>query len=286
ASCQGSFARATRLWQLATRHTQRIMRLGILGGGRAAWAFGSAWKRIGWPLSGVWLRDESQSRIAELLETSRLDLADLAHESELLLIAVSDRAIASVAAAIPDSEALVFHASGALLSVRDGFSLHPLRSLSPVGTPSDLEGTLLVFEGQHKRTAKLIATAVGARFCEVAPEQKALYHAAAVFGANYVAAALDISERLMQRAGVDNAREDLVALALSAIENWRRHDGAQRFTGPASRRDAEVMQRHIAALADEPQLAEIYELLAAEIAGSLFASSGDGVHNRRPLGAG
>src|SRR6185295_798984 len=156
------------------------MRLGILGGGRAAWAFGSAWKRIGWPLSGVWLRDASHSHIAELLETARMDLTDLARESELLLVAVSDRAIPDVAAAIPETEALVFHASGAMLSVRGGFSLHPLKSLPPVGArPSsgmtpDLQETLLVFEGEHRRTAKLIATAIGARFAEVAPEQKAL----------------------------------------------------------------------------------------------------------------
>lgn len=248
------------------------MRLGILGGGRAAWSYGSAWKRIGWPLSGVWLRDASHSHIAELLETARMDMADLARDSELLLVAVSDRAIAEVAAAIPETEALIFHASGALLSVRDGFSLHPLKSLPPVGEPSDLEGTLLVFEGQHKRTAKLIAAAVGARLAEVAPERKALYHAAAVFGANYVAAALEIAERLMHQAGVEEAREDLAALARSAIENWSRNRDKKRFTGPAARGDREVLQRHLEALRDEPQLAQIYELLAAEVAGSLLAS--------------
>lgn len=241
------------------------MRLGILGGGRAAWAFGSAWKRIGWPLSGVWLRDESHSHIAELLQTSRMDMADLSRDSELLLVAVSDRAIGEVAAMVPESEALLFHASGALLSVRGGFSLHPLKSLPPVGMPSDLDDTLLVFEGEHRRTAKLIAAAVGARFCEVAPEQKPLYHAAAVFGSNYVAAVLDVAERLMREAGVDNAREDLVALARSAIENWRLHTDAKRFTGPAARGDREVMERHAAALSGDPQVARLYELLAEQI---------------------
>lgn len=248
------------------------MRLGILGGGRAAWAYGSAWKRIGWPLAGVWLRDESRSHIAELLETARLDLADLAADCDILLVAVSDRAIVEVASAIPETEALIFHASGALLSVRGGFSLHPLKSLPPVGVPSDLDGTLLVFEGDHRRTAKLIAAAVDARFCEVAPEQKSLYHAAAVFGANYVAAALEISEKLMQQAGVDNAREDLVALARSAIENWRLHTDARRFTGPAARGDREVMQRHADALQGAPDLARLYEMLADQIAGSLLAT--------------
>lgn len=248
------------------------MRLGILGGGRAAWAFGSAWKRIGWPLSGIWLRDASHSHIAELLETARMDMVDLARDSELLLIAVSDRAIVDVANAIPETEALLFHASGALLSVRGGFSLHPLKSLPPVGEPSDLEGTLLVFEGEHRRTAKLVAAAVGARFCEVAPEQKARYHAAAVFGSNYVAASLDIAERLMTRAGITDARADLVALALSAIENWKRNEDARRFTGPAARGDEEVMRGHLSALGDDPRLSQIYELLAAEIAGAIFAS--------------
>lgn len=247
------------------------MRLGIVGGGRAAWAYGSAWKRIGWPLSGVWLRNESRSHITELLETPRLDLDDLARDSELLLVAVSDRAIPEVAGSIPETEALVFHASGAMLSLRDGFSLHPLKALPPVGSPSDLEGTLLVFEGDHKRTAKLIAAAVGARFAEVSAEQKALYHAAAVFGSNYVAAVLDISERLMQRAGIADTREALVALAYSAIENWRAHTDEKRFTGPAARGDVEVLRRHVEALHDDPRLAEVYERLAAEIAGSKLA---------------
>ena len=242
------------------------MRLGILGGGRAAWAFGSAWKRIGWPLSGVWLRDASHSHIAELLETSRQEMGDLARECELLLVAVSDRAIAEVAKAVPETEALIFHASGAMMSMRGGFSLHPLKSLPPVGEDVDLAGTLLVFEGEHRRTAKLIAAAIGARFAEVSPEQKALYHAAAVFGSNYVAAMLDIAERLMKKAGVQQVKDDLLALAHSAIENWKRHEDTARFTGPAVRGDREVLARHVEALGNDPEFARLYELLAAYIA--------------------
>jgi predicted short-subunit dehydrogenase-like oxidoreductase (DUF2520 family) len=251
------------------------LRLGILGGGRAAWAFGSAWKRIGWPLSGLWLRPESRSRIAEELGAARVDVRTLALESELLLVAVSDRAIGEVAQSIPSTDALIFHASGALLSVRGGFSLHPLKALPPVGSPSDLEGTLLVFEGEHRRTAKLISTAIGARFSEVASEQKAQYHAAAVFGSNYVAASLEVAQALMTRAGVTDVRDDLVALAFSAIENWRKNDDARRFTGPAARGDRDVMQQHLNALRGDPQVAQMYELLGDvitdAIAGSLLA---------------
>ncbi len=243
------------------------MRLGIAGGGRAAWAFGSAWRRIGWPIAGVWLRDESKSAIAELLETPRRDLGDLTDRSDLLLIAVSDRAIAEVAQQIPDTNAILFHASGSQTSIRGGFSLHPLRALPPVGTESDLRDALLVFEGNHRDVAESIASTIGARFASIDPKQKPLYHAAAVFGSNYVAAVLDIAERLMHRAGIDDVRDDLTGLAGSAIRNWSSHTGGDRFTGPAARGDRATIDAHLAALANDPQLASAYERLADYIRG-------------------
>ena len=245
--------------------------LAILGGGRAAWAYGSAWRRIGWPIDGVWLREESQSRLPELLDAPRKSIAEL--RADLLLIAVSDRSIEEVAALIPAGEgagatSIIFHASGAKPSLRDGFSLHPLKALPPVGEPSDLDDALLVFEGNHRDVAHSIAENVGARFAVVSKEEKPRYHAAAVFGSNYIAALLDVAQRHI---GIENARDDLAALARSAIDNWRLHDDARRFTGPAARGDDEVIERHLAALADDARVAEIYRLLAAEIRRAILA---------------
>ncbi|HKO56617.1 MAG TPA: DUF2520 domain-containing protein [Thermoanaerobaculia bacterium] len=234
--------------------------LAILGGGRAAWAYGSAWRRVGWPIAGVWLREESTSRLPELLGAPRRAIDEL--QADLMLVAVSDRAIAEVAERIPQTDATVFHASGSLTAVRGGFSLHPLKALPPVGEPSDLENTLLVFEGNHRETAKRIAENVGARFAEVTKEQKARYHAGAVFGSNYVALMLDLAEELI---GIGNVKGDLAALAASAIENWRRQEGAARFTGPAVRGDQATIERHLQALKDDPAMAELYRLLATRI---------------------
>ncbi|MEO8034768.1 MAG: DUF2520 domain-containing protein, partial [Acidobacteriota bacterium] len=88
---------------------------------------------------------------------------------------------------------------------------------------------------------------------------------AAVFGSNYVAAMLDLSEQLMRGGGIADVRQDLVALAKSAIANWAAYPDARRFTGPAARGDREVIARHLQALRAWPQLAQIYELVAAEI---------------------
>jgi len=252
---------------MAAHRMTTVYSLGILGGGRAAWAYGSSWRRIGWPIAGVWLREESRSALPELLAAPRKPIAEL--DADLLLIAVSDRAIDQVAELIPAStRSIIFHASGAKPSVRGGFSLHPLKALPPVGEASDLNDSLLVFEGRHRDVAQSVALNIGARFAEVSREVKVRYHAAAVFGSNYIAALLDIAQ---QHLGIENARDDLAALARSAIENWRAHDDVRRFTGPAARGDDEVIERHLAALAGEPQVAEIYRLLAAEIRRAILA---------------
>jgi predicted short-subunit dehydrogenase-like oxidoreductase (DUF2520 family) len=238
------------------------MRLGIIGGGRAAWAFGATWRRIGWPLAGVALRDGSQSPIARLLDTPQRSHAELAADSDLLLLAVSDRAIKEIAATLPESRAIIFHVSGSMTAVRGGFSLHPLRALPALGESSDLRDTLLVFEGNHRDVAKDIAESAGARFVEIDASNKAEYHAGAVFASNYVALMLDIAQQLI---GFEGIRDDLVALAGSALANWRAHDDARRFTGPAARGDHTTIGRHLDALQHDAQLATLYRLLADRI---------------------
>src|SRR5207253_9603683 len=147
-------------------------------------------------------------------------------DADLLLLAVSDRALEGVARDLPQSEAIVFHCSGIHSSLRGGFSLHPLKALPPVGEPSDLRDTLLVFEGAHREIAREIARAAGARFAEIDAAAKRRYHAGAVFGSNDVAALLDIAQQLIALPG---ARGDIAALARSAIDNWLAHEDARRF---------------------------------------------------------
>ena len=248
------------------------MRLGILGGGRAAWAFGSAWKRIGWPLSGVWLRDESHSHIAELLETSRLDLADLAarigaaarrrqrpRDPEVRRRDPGDRG-----ARLPCERRAALRARRILAaSAQVAAAGRTAVAISKERCSFSKEST--THREAHRRRGRRAFR--GARAgAEVAVPRRGGVRIELRRGVARHRAAAD------GRASASRtSREDLVALALSAIENWRSHTDAKRFTGPAARGDEAVLRAHVDALRDDPQLAEIYELLARELAGSLVA---------------
>ena len=124
---------------------------------------------------------------------------------------------------IPETDALVFHASGALLSrARRILAASAQVAAARRTAVSDLEGTLLVFEGEHRRTAKLIATAVGARFAKSRPSRRRCITPRRCSARTTSRPSLEIAAAADGQAPEStDVREDLVALALSAIENWR-----------------------------------------------------------------
>lgn len=259
-------------------------RLGVVGGGRAAWAFASAWREVGWPVAGVLLRPESTSPLPSLLGVPTMSREDLCREADVILIATPDRVVAQTAAGFSQREGLIFHASGSLPSsilpeTERAFSLHPLRALPASGEPVSLAGTLFVFEGSQagESLAADFVSAVGASLLHIAAESKPRYHAAAVFASNYVATLLELAESLMREAGLEDSalHGALSELARSAIENWFRQEGTSRFTGPIARGDSGLTGKHLEALEHRVLAQELYRLLGLQLVESIASEQPD-----------
>ncbi len=258
------------------------MKLTIVGAGRAAWTFASIATATG---RGVTLI--SRGVVSDAFRTLELQSRPLAPESfpdaELLLFALSDDAIEATYQEyghhIPPT-AHVFHPSGSLSSELfthhpNRFSLHPLCSLPAVGNlPASFQKTLVTWEGSAstRAIAESITREGDGELRAIETRLKPLYHAAAVFGSNYVAASLAACRQLLQHAGVEEADEAVERLALSAIRNWKEQAGAARYTGPLARGDIEVVRAHLDALARHPLHQDAYramaEILLEEITGS------------------
>jgi len=82
----------------------------VVGTGRAGGAFSRALAAAGWVVTSVPARPITANTASEQELT---ELAEQVAHADVVFIAVSDAAIGTVAAALPESSALYIHASGA-----------------------------------------------------------------------------------------------------------------------------------------------------------------------------
>jgi predicted short-subunit dehydrogenase-like oxidoreductase (DUF2520 family) len=204
--------------------------------------------------------------------------------SGVVFLAVPDRAVGEVAANLarmkPSQRMSFVHLSGALgLGALDALrdhpvgSFHPLQSFPAPRDPGAFRGITVAVDASTPtlmRRLRSLARAIGARPVPVKDDQRALYHAAAVFASNYIDVVLAQAVELLRNAGWSekDAVEGLVALAEGALANIRRRGPVAALTGPVRRGDVDTVERHLAALQKTPaeDLYRMLGLIALEIA--------------------
>jgi predicted short-subunit dehydrogenase-like oxidoreductase (DUF2520 family) len=185
---------------------------------------------------------------------------------ELLFIATPDDALSETVeriASLPDArERVALHTSGALSSellapLRErGYgvgSMHPLAAVSePQAGAQSLRHAFYCVEGDARavRAARRVVRDLGGRSFTIAPEDKALYHAAAVMTAGHVVALFDTALDTLRRCGLDGtrAREVLLPLLRSTVENLSTQTPERALTGSFARADVETVVKHLDAL--------------------------------------
>lgn len=222
------------------------------------------------------------------------DLAQVAR-ARTLLLAVPDRALADVTAIL--SETLGERAKGqtwlhlsgvqpaAVLEVPGAAihagSLHPLCALiDPVSARLDadaatapLRNALFALDGDAAayKVAQTLAEALGGRPLPVPPAARPAYHAAAALVANDLVALIALAAALGQGAGLPEKpmRDGLLHLArtsLAALARLRDDQPlAHGLTGAVVRGDADTLQRHLDALADQPDARTVHVLLSRRL---------------------
>ncbi len=263
-----------------------MSRIAVLGSGRAATALGGGLRLAGQPVCGLWGRRreaaEMSARAAGVpAYADRAGLADISARADVLLVAVSDRAIPVVAQTLADAGLVtrahvVVHTSGAASAaealaplsgrVRGRGTLHLLRAISSgESAMHELAGGYFGVEGdeQGQDVAAGLGRALGGRVFELRGEGMALYHAAAAMASNYAVALLDVATELAGDAGVpaDLAREALAELAAGSLAGAARRGTSGGLTGPIRRSDRDTVAKHLRALSALPETREIYAAL-------------------------
>jgi predicted short-subunit dehydrogenase-like oxidoreductase (DUF2520 family) len=232
-----------------------IMNILIVGAGRAGSSFEAALRAVGHHVTMVHHR--------ELLGSSHSPQGLEPIDADLVLLCVPDDAVAALSdlLLVADST-VVAHVAGSmgLEVLRAGRgraqrkndarvgSLHPLITMPDARVGAQrLRGAAFAVEGDpllHEVVASL-----GGRVITVAPEHRALYHAAAVSAANHLVALMGSLEVLARGAGL--ALQDFLPLAHQALDDVDVSGPLLALTGPASRGDTETIRRHLLVVPDE-----------------------------------
>lgn len=216
-------------------------------------------------------------------------LADGFAAQQLVVLAVPDRAIGSLAARVrgahrghgttrgADGRPAVIHLSGAsgpepLQSLAEaGWPVgiaHPMAAFPDVRPPAFLRGVTF---GVTASTPELrtrideLVSAIGGIPRAVADDGWVAYHAAAVVASNYLVVLAAQAAQLLQRAGFQRvaAGDALLPLMRGTLDNLAAEGVDGALSGPLRRGDVGTVERHLAWLDDAaPELAATYRALA------------------------
>jgi predicted short-subunit dehydrogenase-like oxidoreductase (DUF2520 family) len=234
-------------------HASRRPVVTVVGGGRAAGSLLASLRRARIPTRGI------SSRGALFID------ADV----DIVLVAVADGAIATVAAAMATSGTpLVAHVAGSLGCTvlephRRRGVFHPLASLdgaTPV--PAGCLCACDASDDDDEAILESLARRLRLSPARVGDKDRARYHAAAVIAGNLATGLLQLGVDELQRIGIDNdvARQALARLLSSTAARAMDAPLASALTGPVARGDVDTVARHLAILDDETTRS-VYRLL-------------------------
>ena len=251
-----------------------------MGAGRAGTSLALLLQRAGYPVVAAAGREHSRSLAERYLPGARfVPPSEAAHAADVVILGVPDDAIEEVCEALAESVGpgrAVLHLSGSTsLSAlgparRAGalvLSLHPLQTVPDVETGvARLPGSAMAVTAHDEEGFVLgerLAEDAGGRPFRLPDERKPLYHAAAVFCANYLVVVEGLAERLFLAAGVEDPRSRFAPLARASLEGVLLDGPTRALTGPASRGDAGTVRRNLEALeAAAPDAVAAYVVLA------------------------
>ena len=273
--------------------------VGIAGSGRMASALLAALSEKGITVNWLLARDAGKSKnLADRYSVPifRMDDVPEIPPAELVILAVSDQAIGSMAAKLQpwlkgNSESVLIHTSGgtsvSVLSEsaaghRFLGSLHPIQTFTGDENAGFFEGIYcsVVASGNssdRQRVLELLqnlAEKLGMNPLTVDDETKKKLHTAAVFCSNYMATLVYAARQVFKDDDVispEKLPSVMAPLMRTSLENIIRTDPESALTGPVKRGDGETIQRHLDLLQNNEQIKQLYRELGkvtAELAGN------------------
>lgn len=251
-------------------------RLVLVGSGKVATQLGRALSARGHKVLAVISRkaENAQPLAQQLGAQAATTWGDLPTDADWYILAVSDAAIATAAAALHGvlpPTARVVHTSGATDSAvlapyfADHGVLYPLQTFTLAATVDWATVPLCLYMSFDESKPRLLAfaTSLSPHVHWLDDQARAGLHVAAVFANNFINHAAALSRAILDTEQIDPAL--LTPLLQRTFENIHAGRAAESQTGPAMRHDANTLARHEAYLAPQPTWQAVYQAMTASI---------------------
>jgi predicted short-subunit dehydrogenase-like oxidoreductase (DUF2520 family) len=266
-----------------TSYSLRASPIGVIGAGKLGTTLALALSDKGAPVRWVASKRKTSAEelCARLGSAQSASIDTVCERASIALITTPDDALRTLAATLPFRAGLaVVHCSGALdpsvLSrARTAGAavgcMHPIQTFPErFADAQSFRGISIGIEASdaalHAWLVEACA-ALGASMIELRGVDRARYHAASVLASNYVIALHQAAARAFELAGLprDAARSALAPLTRGAAHAIERLPLEEALTGPLARGDVATIERHLAALAVDPELLALYRALGRRL---------------------
>ena len=249
-----------------------INNVAIVGAGNIAWHLSEILVKAGVKVSCIASRNYLHAEKLAILRASKAtDIKSLCKNVDLVIIAVSDDAIAEVAQNIPEGDYIVVHTSGsvAIDIFSDKFKkygvLYPIQSFSKSKKVNFKEVPILIEGNDTQTSIKLesFAKKFSERIEIMDSEKRGYLHLSAVIVNNFVNFLAAKSYNFLERNNIDGSL--LQPLMQETITRLKTHHPKEMQTGPAKRNDNKVIEKHLKQLESDPKLQSLYRLISQQI---------------------
>ena len=249
-----------------------INKIAVVGTGNIAWHLSEVIINTGLKISCIASRNYLHAeKLAMLRKSKATDLKSLCENADLVIIAVSDDAIAEVAQQIPIGDYIVVHTSGSIpIDVfSDRFKyfgvIYPIQSFSKSKKVNFKEVPILI-EGNDIKTSDQLES-FAKKFSEhveiMDSEKRGYLHLSAVIVNNFVNFLAAKSYDFLESNNIDGSL--LQPLMQETIARLKTYHPKEVQTGPAKRNDTKVIEKHLKQLESDPKLQSLYRQISRQI---------------------
>lgn len=243
----------------------------FIGSGNVATILSMELQRKGYNILEVWSKTEKSAKIlADKLSCNYcIDLKNLKNP-DLFIVSIKDEYIKDIVSLIQNKETPIVHTSGSIgidvFSNNNNFGVFYLLQTFSKEVPLNFNNLPICIEANNELTQKdliKIGNSISSNVHLLDSKQREKLHIAAVISCNFTNHMLTISESLMK----ENKLEfDLLKpLIKETLEKALANSPKKVQTGPAIRKDLEIVQKHINLLSYDNKLKELYSLISKHI---------------------